>query len=57
MNAVHQDVRFTRAMTAAVNAEIDALATWLASTTSASSVSASPHTKTASTTVKNLEGV
>ena len=29
VNAVHQDVRFTRAMTAAVNAEIDALATWL----------------------------
>lgn len=29
VNAVHHDVTFTRAMTAAVDAEIDALATWL----------------------------
>jgi uncharacterized protein YcaQ len=29
VNAVHHDVRFTRAMTAAVNAEIEALAAWL----------------------------
>jgi uncharacterized protein YcaQ len=29
VNAIHQDVRFTRAMTAAVKAEIDALAEWL----------------------------
>lgn len=29
VNAVHQDVRFTRAITGAVNAEIAALATWL----------------------------
>jgi uncharacterized protein YcaQ len=29
VHAVHQDVRFTRAMTAAVNAELDALAQWL----------------------------
>jgi uncharacterized protein YcaQ len=29
VNAVHHDVTFTRAMTAAVKAELDALATWL----------------------------
>ena len=29
VNAVHQDVPFTRAMTAAVNAELQALAEWL----------------------------
>ena len=29
VNAVHQDIPFTRAMTAAVNAELSALATWL----------------------------
>lgn len=29
VHAVHRDVPFTRAMTAAVNAELDALATWL----------------------------
>ena len=29
VNAVHQDVRFTRAMTAAVTAELQALAEWL----------------------------
>ena len=31
VNAVHQDVRFTRAMTTAVNAELQALAEWLRS--------------------------
>jgi uncharacterized protein YcaQ len=29
VRAVHRDVPFTRAMTAAVNAELDALAAWL----------------------------
>jgi hypothetical protein len=29
INAIHQDVKFTKAMTAAVNAEIADLATWL----------------------------
>jgi uncharacterized protein YcaQ len=29
VDAIHEDVRFTRAMTKAVNAEIDALAAWL----------------------------
>jgi uncharacterized protein YcaQ len=29
VNAVHEDVRFTRAMTVAVEAELEALATWL----------------------------
>jgi hypothetical protein len=29
VNAVHHDVRFTRAMTAGVRAELDALAQWL----------------------------
>ncbi|MDO8392428.1 MAG: crosslink repair DNA glycosylase YcaQ family protein [Actinomycetota bacterium] len=29
VNAIHQDVRFTKAMTTAVDAEIDALAEWL----------------------------
>jgi uncharacterized protein YcaQ len=29
VNAIHEDVRFTRAITKAVNAEIDALAAWL----------------------------
>jgi uncharacterized protein YcaQ len=29
VDAVHQDVRFTRAMTAAVDAQVDALASWL----------------------------
>jgi uncharacterized protein YcaQ len=29
VNAIHQDVRFTKAMTAAVDAEIEELATWL----------------------------
>jgi uncharacterized protein YcaQ len=29
VNAIHQDVRFTRAMTAAVQAELDDLASWL----------------------------
>ena len=29
VNAIHEDVRFTRAMTKAVQAEIKALATWL----------------------------
>jgi hypothetical protein len=29
VHAVHPDVRFTRAMTKAVNAELDALAQWL----------------------------
>ena len=29
MNAVHEDVKFTKAMTKAVDAEIDALAVWL----------------------------
>ena len=36
VDAVHQDVKFTRAMTAAVNAELHALASGSASTTSAS---------------------
>ena len=29
VNAIHQDVRFTRPMTAAVKAELKALASWL----------------------------
>jgi uncharacterized protein len=29
VHAVHEDVKFTRAMTAGVNAELDALAGWL----------------------------
>jgi hypothetical protein len=29
VNAIHEDVRFTRAITKAVNAEIEALAAWL----------------------------
>ena len=29
VNAIHEDVRFTRAITKAVNAEIEALASWL----------------------------
>ena len=29
VNAIHEDVRFTRAITKAVHAEIEALATWL----------------------------
>ena len=29
VNAIHEDVRFTRAITNAVNAELDALAVWL----------------------------
>jgi uncharacterized protein YcaQ len=29
VDAVHQDVKFTRAMTAAVNTELHALAEWL----------------------------
>jgi hypothetical protein len=29
VDAIHEDVRFTRAITKAVNAEIDALAPWL----------------------------
>ena len=29
VRAVHQDVRFTRAITTAVDAELDALAAWL----------------------------
>ncbi|MFB9853521.1 DNA glycosylase AlkZ-like family protein [Micromonospora andamanensis] len=38
VNALHQDVPFTRAMTAEVDAEIDALATWLGLATSRSEV-------------------
>jgi uncharacterized protein YcaQ len=30
VQAVHRDIKFTRAMTADVNAELDALAAWLA---------------------------
>jgi uncharacterized protein YcaQ len=29
VRAIHQDVRFTRAITAAVDEELDALASWL----------------------------
>ena len=29
LHAIHRDVRFTRAMTAAVHAELEALASWL----------------------------
>jgi uncharacterized protein YcaQ len=29
VHAIHQDVRFTRAITAAVHAELDAVAAWL----------------------------
>ncbi|MGH2489393.1 MAG: DNA glycosylase AlkZ-like family protein, partial [Candidatus Limnocylindria bacterium] len=29
VHAIHQDVRFTRAITAEVNAELEALASWL----------------------------
>jgi hypothetical protein len=29
VHAIHQDVRFTRAITAAVDAELEALASWL----------------------------
>jgi uncharacterized protein YcaQ len=29
VHAIHQDVRFTRAITAAVHAELEALASWL----------------------------
>jgi uncharacterized protein YcaQ len=29
VHAIHQDVPFTRAMTTAVDAEVDALASWL----------------------------
>ncbi|GIJ40960.1 DNA glycosylase AlkZ-like family protein [Micromonospora andamanensis] len=38
VNALHRDVPFTRAMTAEVDAEIEALATWLGLTTSRSQV-------------------
>jgi uncharacterized protein YcaQ len=39
VNALHQDIRFTKAMTAAVDAEIEDLATWLGLAQDAAAVS------------------